>query len=193
MFKIPMGKSAIQKMGFQKIFSGNFSIFLGYPLDSRFTNWKSYREFALFQNDLSKKFFPENFQNFQYGFIFFRCRLFINTELKTHKYMKKNTVKINENTLKQIVAESVKKVLKESDINNRDFDMSPEAVSYRNGNLRGEPQYINPQSLKADIEQLIHYLMVSEGDSPRAQKAYQKALQIKQDIFNKIDLLNENK
>ena len=107
--------------------------------------------------------------------------------------MKKNTVKINENTLKQIVAESVKKVLKESDINNRDFDMSPEAVSYRNGNLRGEPQYINPQSLKADIEQLIHYLMVSEGDSPRAQKAYQKALQIKQDIFNKIDLLNENK
>ena len=107
--------------------------------------------------------------------------------------MKKNVVKINESALKQIVAESVKQVLKESDINNRDFDMSPEAVSYRNGNLRGEPQYINPQSLKADIEQLIHYLMVSEGDSPRAQKAYQKALEIKQDIFNKIDLLNENK
>ena len=37
----------------------------------------------------------------------------------------KNTVKLNEAQLKKIVAESVKKVLKESDINNRDFDMSP--------------------------------------------------------------------
>lgn len=47
--------------------------------------------------------------------------------------MKKNVVKINENTLRQIVVESVKKVLKESgDINSRDFDMSPESVSYRN-------------------------------------------------------------
>lgn len=99
----------------------------------------------------------------------------------------KNTVKLNESLLKKIVAESVKNVLKESDINNRDFDMSPEAVSVRNGNLRGEPQYINPQY----IEQLIHYLMVSEGDSPRAQKAYQKALIIKQDIFNKIDLISK--
>lgn len=69
--------------------------------------------------------------------------------------------------------------------------MSPEAVSVRNGNLRGEPQYINPQTLKTDIEQLIHYLMVSGGDSPRAQKAYQKALGIKQDIFNKIDLISK--
>lgn len=34
-------------------------------------------------------------------------------ESKTNKNMKKNIVKINENTLKQIVAESVKKVLKE--------------------------------------------------------------------------------
>lgn len=104
--------------------------------------------------------------------------------------MKKNTIKINENTLKQIVAESVKRVLKEGAA---DYDMSPEAVSNRNGNLRGEPQYINPQNIKADIEQLIHYLMVSDGDSPRAQKAYQKALKIKQDIFNKIDLLDKNK
>lgn len=32
---------------------------------------------------------------------------------KTNKYMKKNVVKINENTLRQIVAESVKKVLNE--------------------------------------------------------------------------------
>ena len=102
----------------------------------------------------------------------------------------KNTVKLNEAQLKKIVAESVKKVLKESDINNRDFDMSPEAVSVRNGNLRGAPQYINPQNLKPDIEQLIHYLMVSEGNSPRAQKAYQKALEIKQDIFDKIDLIS---
>lgn len=36
-------------------------------------------------------------------------------ESKTNKNMKKNVVKINENTLKQIVAESVKKVLKEGD------------------------------------------------------------------------------
>lgn len=35
------------------------------------------------------------------------------TESKTNKNMKKNVVKINENTLRQIVAESVKKVLKE--------------------------------------------------------------------------------
>ena len=104
--------------------------------------------------------------------------------------MKKNVVMINEAQLKKIVAESVKKVLKESGINNRDFDMSPEAVSVRNGNLRGVPQYINPQNLKPDIEQLIHYLMVSEGNSPRAQKAYQKALEIKQDIFDKIDLIS---
>lgn len=34
-------------------------------------------------------------------------------ESKTNKNMKKNVVKINENTLRQIVAESVKKVLKE--------------------------------------------------------------------------------
>ena len=90
--------------------------------------------------------------------------------------------------LKKIVAESVKKVLEEGAA---DYDMSPEAVSVRNGNLRGVPQYINPQNLKTDIEQLIHYLMVSEGDSPRAQKAYQKALEIKQDIFNKIDLISK--
>ena len=33
----------------------------------------------------------------------------------------KNTVKLSESQLRKIVAESVKKVLKESDINNRDF------------------------------------------------------------------------
>ena len=37
-------------------------------------------------------------------------------ESKTNKNMKNNVVKINENTLKQIVAESVKKVLKEMEI-----------------------------------------------------------------------------
>jgi len=36
------------------------------------------------------------------------------TESKSNKNMKKNVVKINENTLRQIVAESVKKVLKET-------------------------------------------------------------------------------
>lgn len=36
-----------------------------------------------------------------------------NNESKTNKNMKKNVVKINENTLRQIVAESVKKVLRE--------------------------------------------------------------------------------
>lgn len=35
------------------------------------------------------------------------------TESKTNKNMKKNTIKLNENTLRRIVAESVKKVLKE--------------------------------------------------------------------------------
>ena len=37
-------------------------------------------------------------------------------ESKTNKNMKKNVVKINENTLTQIVAESVKRVLKEDTI-----------------------------------------------------------------------------
>ena len=37
-------------------------------------------------------------------------------ESKTNKNMKKNVVKINENTLRQIVAESVKKVLKEDTV-----------------------------------------------------------------------------
>lgn len=37
-------------------------------------------------------------------------------ESKTNKNMKKNVVKMNENTLRQIVAESVKKVLKEEEI-----------------------------------------------------------------------------
>ena len=41
------------------------------------------------------------------------------TESKTNKNMKKNVVKINENTLRQIVAESVKKVL------NEDLSSSP--------------------------------------------------------------------
>lgn len=39
-------------------------------------------------------------------------------ESKTNKNMKKNVVKINENTLRQIVAESVKKVLKEGEFDN---------------------------------------------------------------------------
>ena len=34
-------------------------------------------------------------------------------DLKTNKNMKKNVVKLNENTLRKIVAESVKKVLNE--------------------------------------------------------------------------------
>lgn len=48
--------------------------------------------------------------------------------------MKKNTVKLNEAQLRKVVAESVKNVLKESDFNNTDYDMSPEAVSIRNRN-----------------------------------------------------------
>ena len=54
--------------------------------------------------------------------------------------MKNNVVMINEAQLKKIVAESVKKVLKESGINNRDFDMSPETVSYRNEISDGNPK-----------------------------------------------------
>ena len=41
-------------------------------------------------------------------------------ESKTNKNMKKNVVKINENTLRKMVAESVKKVLKETEL---DYDM----------------------------------------------------------------------
>lgn len=52
---------------------------------------------------------------------------------KMNQNMKQNVVKLNESQLKKIVAESVKKVLKEStDINNSDGDMSPEAVARRN-------------------------------------------------------------
>ena len=46
--------------------------------------------------------------------------------------MKHNAVKLNELQLKKIVAESVKKGLKESDVNNTDFDMFPEDGSMRN-------------------------------------------------------------
>ena len=52
----------------------------------------------------------------------------------------KNTVKLSESQLRKTVAESVKKVLKESGINNRDFDMSPETVSYRNEISDGNPK-----------------------------------------------------
>ena len=41
-------------------------------------------------------------------------------ESKTNKNMKKNVVKINENTLRQIVAESVRRVLKETEL---DYDI----------------------------------------------------------------------
>lgn len=41
-------------------------------------------------------------------------------ESKTNKNMKKNIIKINENTLRKMVAESVKKVLKETEL---DYDM----------------------------------------------------------------------
>ena len=43
----------------------------------------------------------------------FPCKIENITESKTNKNMKKNVVKINENTLRKIVAESVKKVLEE--------------------------------------------------------------------------------
>lgn len=59
-----------------------------------------------------------------------------NKTLKENKkeYNMKTRIKLNEAQLRKVVAESVKKVLKESDINNADFDMSPEAVSMRNRN-----------------------------------------------------------
>ena len=44
--------------------------------------------------------------------------------------MKKNIVKLNENTLKQIVAESVKKVLKENDIENRISSLKKMSKTY---------------------------------------------------------------
>ena len=46
----------------------------------------------------------------------------------------KTRIKLNEAQLRKVVAKSVKKVLKESDFNNTDYDMSPEAVSMRNRN-----------------------------------------------------------
>ena len=53
-------------------------------------------------------------------------------ESKTKKNMKKNVVKINENTLRQIVAESVKKVLKEGQMGfSRDADSYGEELCSR--------------------------------------------------------------
>ena len=46
----------------------------------------------------------------------------------------KTTIKLNETQLRRVVSESVKKALKESDFNNTDYDMSPEAVATRNQN-----------------------------------------------------------
>jgi hypothetical protein len=47
---------------------------------------------------------------------------------------KKNTVKLNEEHLRKVISESIRKALDESDINNADFDMSPDAVATRNRN-----------------------------------------------------------
>lgn len=53
-------------------------------------------------------------------------------ESKTNKNMKKNVVKLNENTLRQIVAESVKKVLKEGQMGfSRDADSYGEELRSR--------------------------------------------------------------
>ena len=69
-----------------------------------------------------------------------------------------NTVKLNESQLRKIVAESVKKVLKESDINNTDFDMSPYAVAMRNRYKdsinKQDYAYTHPDTLKSYVIRL---------------------------------------
>lgn len=51
----------------------------------------------------------------------------------------KNTVKLNESQLRKIVAESVKKALKEGGTNNADFDMPSEAVLEAKRIINGKP------------------------------------------------------
>ena len=78
-----------------------------------------------------------------------------NLETKTNKNMKKNVVKINENTLRLIVKESVKKVLKE----------------YAEGNemstIPGENYSPTPESLLQTIIEEAKHLDECRGEAER--------------------------
>ena len=99
----------------------------------------------------------------------------------------KNTVKLNEAQLKKIVAESVKKVLKESGINNRDFDMSPETVSYRNEISDGNPK--RPlRSLLRTISQCIDTMrQVLNGNENYKYYHFQQAEETAKHAIEQLD------
>ena len=99
----------------------------------------------------------------------------------------KNTVKLNEAQLKKIVAESVKKVLKESGINNRDFDMSPETVSYRNEISDGNPE--RPlRSLLRTISQCIDTMReVHNGNENYKYYHFQQAEETAKHAIEQLD------
>lgn len=73
-----------------------------------------------------------------------------NKEKNESMNMKKNVVKLNENTLKQIVAESVKKVLKEYELSDREKDIMRRYWSDIENRRMSKQKYepVNPQSWK---------------------------------------------
>ncbi len=78
-------------------------------------------------------------------------------ESKTNKNMKKNVIKLNENTLRQIVAESVKKVLKEgkgkfTDLYNDSNTPNPYGYKIEELERRYSDLQAELSSLKKDIE-----------------------------------------
>ena len=74
----------------------------------------------------------------------------VQPRLNRENTMKKNTIRLNENTLKQIVAESVKKVLKEYELSDREKDIMRgywgDIENRRMPKQKYEP--VNPQSWK---------------------------------------------
>ena len=76
-------------------------------------------------------------------------------ESKTNKNMKKNVVKINENTLRQIVAESVKKVLKEEGEGVEMMGSVPSESYGKYGNLM--------ERLDEEGDKAIEYLLQKNG------------------------------
>ena len=105
-------------------------------------------------------------------------------------------MKLTEAKLKSIIAENIKKVLKESDINNRDYDMSPEAVSQRNQYCPSQMEIgVVKKYARKDIrtveealsviEEIIFNDNVNYGEGEKAKQYIKRALfQAKQGVEN---------
>ena len=107
----------------------------------------------------------------------------VDNSIKESKNMKKNVVKINENTLRQIVAESVKKVLNEGDSFNFYKDKED-----KSGELTKKILF-----LRSDAVQLYEFIKKGDGiwgyrvgDSEEMQ---QERLELAHDVVRSINRL----